>query len=73
MAFDNGDRKKPSAERGPNASAAIRQPHMMMTAGVRQPAVLDATACDVIEFNEFGAADAAAARNEFSAMAIPTK
>src|ERR1700731_3458162 len=33
---DMGVRKKPSAERGPNDRTAIRQPQMMITAGVRQ-------------------------------------
>src|SRR5215831_4684649 len=33
---DIGVRKKPRAERGPNERIAIRQPHMMITPGVRQ-------------------------------------
>src|SRR5882672_8244404 len=33
---DIGVKKKPSAERGPNERTAIRQPHMMITPGVRQ-------------------------------------
>src|SRR6185503_14359498 len=32
-----GCRKKPITERGPNVTIAIRQPHAMITAGVRQP------------------------------------
>jgi len=39
LALDKGVRKKPSVERGPNASAAIRQPQTMTTAGVLQVAV----------------------------------
>src|SRR5262249_56330384 len=35
-ACDIGVRKKPSAERGPNASAEIRQPQIAITTGVRQ-------------------------------------
>jgi hypothetical protein len=34
---DIGVRKNPSADLGPKASIAIRQPHMTMTVGVRQP------------------------------------
>jgi hypothetical protein len=47
LACDIGVRKKPSAERGPNAITEIKQPHMMMTSGVRQPA-LSLTDCIVI-------------------------
>src|SRR5438874_12846616 len=36
LAFDSGVRKKPSAERGPNAIIAMRQPQTKITAGVRQ-------------------------------------
>ena len=37
FAADIGVRKKPKAERGPKPISEIRQPHTMMTAGVRQP------------------------------------
>src|SRR6266849_6055820 len=36
FSWDIGVRKKPSAERGPNERIAIRQPHVMITPGVRQ-------------------------------------
>src|SRR5229473_5842120 len=36
LSSDIGVKKKPSAERGPNERTAIRQPHMMITPGVRQ-------------------------------------
>ena len=36
FAADMGVRKKPKAERGPKPISEIRQPHTMMTAGVRQ-------------------------------------
>src|SRR5262249_32880941 len=36
FSWDMGVRKNPSAERGPNESVAIRQPHTMITPGVRQ-------------------------------------
>src|SRR5215813_1927763 len=37
FACDSGVRKKPSAERGPNAAMETRQPQIAITAGVRQP------------------------------------
>src|SRR3954468_18569511 len=37
LACDRGVRKKPSAERGPNAAVETRQPQIAITAGVRQP------------------------------------
>src|SRR5882672_1473192 len=37
FACDSGVRKKPSAERGPNATVETRQPQITITAGVRQP------------------------------------
>src|SRR5215470_16767276 len=37
FACDSGVRKKPSAERGPNATMETRQPQIAITAGVRQP------------------------------------
>src|SRR5215475_10701498 len=37
LAWDSGVRKKPSAERGPNATMETRQPQIAITAGVRQP------------------------------------
>src|SRR5262245_12527985 len=37
FACDRGVRKKPSAERGPNATIETRQPQIAITAGVRQP------------------------------------
>jgi hypothetical protein len=36
LSWDIGVRKKPSAERGPNERIEIRQPHTMITPGVRQ-------------------------------------
>src|SRR5215510_11090818 len=36
LSSDIGVKKKPSAERGPNERTAIRQPHTMITPGVRQ-------------------------------------
>jgi len=41
LALDKGVRKKPSAERGPKATAAIKQPQTMTTAGVLQFAAID--------------------------------
>jgi hypothetical protein len=36
LSWDIGVKKKPSAERGPNERIEIRQPHTMITPGVRQ-------------------------------------
>src|SRR5579872_4117665 len=44
LAAESGVRKKPSAERGPNASMAMRQPPSTITRGLRQSA-LAATDC----------------------------
>src|SRR3954452_17104197 len=37
LACDSGVRKKPSAERAPNATMETTQPQIAITAGVRQP------------------------------------
>src|SRR3954453_20793342 len=36
LALDNGVRNRPSADRGPNPSIEMRQPHTRITVGVRQ-------------------------------------
>jgi hypothetical protein len=41
LALDSGVRKKPSAERGPKATAAIKHPQTITTAGVLQFAAID--------------------------------
>src|SRR2546421_6244257 len=52
FAWDSGVKKKPSEERGPKLSTEIRQPHRMMTAGVRQDIGL-AMAAGVVEIMGF--------------------
>jgi hypothetical protein len=41
LVCDIGLRKNPSDERGPKLISAIRQPHTMMTSGVRHVAIAD--------------------------------
>ena len=42
LSWDIGVRKKPSDARGPKLNSEIMQPHATITAGVRQPMLVDA-------------------------------
>jgi hypothetical protein len=63
FAADIGVRKKPKAERGPNPISEIRQPHRMMTAGVRQVRERAAAEIWVMGLIRFGRQSAGAAAN----------
>src|SRR3954471_21079579 len=49
---DMGDRNWPSAERGPNASSAIAQPHAIKTIGVRHGASFNGADASIDDMRE---------------------